>query len=50
MPRPLQAGKRSGGIGLVNVRRRLDILYPERYTLTIDDQPSAYGVSLEVAL
>ena len=50
MPRPLTAGKRSGGIGLVNVRRRLDILYPDRYTLDIEEQPDAYAVNLEVQL
>ena len=50
MPRPLQPQKRSGGIGLVNVRRRLDILYPERYELTINNQPDAYSVNLELQL
>ncbi len=43
---PVQEHRRSGGIGLVNVRRRLDILYPEHYTLKINDTPRTYGVTL----
>lgn len=47
---PAQFHKRSGGIGLVNVKRRLDLLYPKKYELTIDDSPKKYGVSLEINL
>ncbi len=47
---PNQFHKRSGGIGLVNVRRRLDLLYPERYELDIEDSPTIYGVNLEIEL
>lgn len=43
---PVQEHRRSGGIGLVNVRRRLDILYPGNYELKIDDTPTTYGVNL----
>jgi two-component system LytT family sensor kinase len=43
---PLQEHRRSGGIGLVNVRRRLDILYPEHYALKINDTPRTYAVTL----
>lgn len=43
---PLQEHRRSGGIGLVNVRRRLDILYPAHYSLKIDDTPHTYAVTL----
>lgn len=39
-------GPRSGGIGLVNVRRRLDLLYPETYKLQIKDAPDAYKINL----
>jgi len=42
--------RRSGGIGLVNVRRRLDILYPGQYELNIRDQPDAYAVDLKIEL
>ncbi len=44
------SGRPSGGIGLVNVRRRLDLMYPERYDLSIDDTPQTYAVTLELEL
>lgn len=43
-------GRRSGGIGLVNVRRRLDLLYPAHYQLTINDNPKTYAVNLTIDL
>ncbi len=42
--------RRSGGIGLVNVRRRLDILYPGNYELTVHDNPKSYAVNLHIDL
>ena len=48
MPKPLHA--RSGGIGLTNVRRRLDLLYPNKYALKIEDAPDAYSVYLKISL
>jgi two-component system LytT family sensor kinase len=47
---PAQFHKRSGGIGLVNVRRRLDLLYPKKYDLSIEDSPTTYGDNLEIDL
>jgi two-component system, LytTR family, sensor kinase len=47
---PARFHKRSGGIGLVNVRRRLDLLYLNKYELTIEDSPKNYSVSLELEL
>jgi two-component system, LytTR family, sensor kinase len=47
---PKQVHPRSGGIGLVNVRRRLDLLYPNRYSLTVDDAPTKYMVKLQLRL
>jgi len=41
---------RSGGIGLQNVKRRLDLLYPEQYELNIDNQPEKYIVHLKINL
>ena len=37
-----------GGVGLVNVRRRLDLLYGDRYALYVDDSDGEYGVRLEL--
>lgn len=39
-----------GGIGLANVRRRLALLYPNRHTLRITDEPDSYACSLELSL
>jgi len=47
---PSPSGKKSGGIGLVNVKRRLDLLYPEKYELTIDNDPNTYTVKLSIDL
>ncbi len=47
---PLQTHRRSGGIGLVNVRRRLNILYPNQYELKIADAPNTYKVDLRIDL
>lgn len=48
---PLQDHQRkSGGIGLVNVRRRLNLLYPNQYQLNIGDNPKTYAVNLQIEL
>ncbi len=47
---PKDPNRRSGGIGLVNVRRRLDLLYPENYELDIDNNPNTYAVNLLLEL
>ncbi len=39
-----------GGIGLNNVKRRLDLLYPGKYTLTIQDKPDTYTCELSLVL
>jgi LytS/YehU family sensor histidine kinase len=36
----------SGGIGLKNLRRRLDLLYPGRYEMSIDDNDQSFSVKL----
>lgn len=43
---PAQEHKRSGGIGLVNVKRRLTLLYPEAFNLEINNEPFSYSVNL----
>ncbi len=40
----------SGGIGLVNVQRRLSLLYPNQHKLHITDSPDSYACSLELSL
>jgi LytS/YehU family sensor histidine kinase len=40
----------AGGIGLANVRRRLQLLYPNRHSLRITDEPSSYACSLELSV
>lgn len=38
----------SGGLGLVNIRRRLDLLYQNQHTLTIEQGNAFYEVNLQV--
>jgi len=47
---PATTFNRSGGIGLVNVRQRLQLLYPDRYHLEIKDEPHFYRVILYLDL
>jgi len=42
--------EKSTGIGLVNTRRRLDIIYKSRYALAIDDAPDHYTCHLTIDL
>ena len=39
-----------GGVGLANVRKRLDLLYEQDYTLSIHDEPQVYTVELNIPL
>lgn len=41
---------RTGGIGLTNVRRRLELLYPDRYSLEIAEDAQTYTVELSLQL
>ncbi len=43
-------GKKSGGIGLENVKRRLKLLYPQKHQLNITDNPNSFKVSLNITL
>ena len=42
--------KMKGGVGLSNVRRRLDLLFPNNYTLDIKEEEDTYTVKLEIPL
>jgi LytS/YehU family sensor histidine kinase len=39
-----------GGIGLKNVQRRLDLIYPGQYKLDIQKNPESFVVKLELQL
>lgn len=41
---------RSGGIGLVNLRSRLEILYPDDHDLEVSDEPHRYAVTLRLKM
>ena len=45
-----QDRRRVGGIGLVNVRRRLNLIYPGQHQLKITESPDSYAVSLNLTL
>ena len=47
---PQPDSRPSGGIGLANVKRRLNLIYPDQYKLRIKDMPQAYRVELEIKL
>jgi LytS/YehU family sensor histidine kinase len=38
----------NGGIGLKNVKRRLDLIYGDRYQLLIEDTVDRYSITLEI--
>lgn len=40
--------KTPGGIGMVNLRKRLDLIYRGAYDLAVNDQPESYTVQLTI--
>lgn len=42
--------EKDGGIGLQNVKRRLELLYPDRHVLQIRDDSRSYKVELDIKL
>ncbi|MBQ8463121.1 MAG: histidine kinase [Prevotella sp.] len=47
---PQGEDRHHGGVGLQNVRRRLDLIYGRRYTLDISDTADTYTVNLTLPL
>jgi two-component system, LytTR family, sensor kinase len=47
---PKISDKKSGGIGLVNVKRRMEILYPGQHKLDIIESPNTYRIELSLTL
>jgi LytS/YehU family sensor histidine kinase len=45
---PAEHKDESSGIGLTNVRRRLELLYPQHHTLNISDNDQNYVVDLMI--
>ncbi|MCD7925398.1 MAG: histidine kinase [Bacteroides sp.] len=41
---------KAGGLGLKNIRRRLELLYPDRHTLEIEENENIYKVNLRLTL
>lgn len=48
--KPLIKVSTTGGIGLKNIKRRLELLYPNQYTLQITDETERFVVNLTVPL
>jgi two-component system LytT family sensor kinase len=48
--RQMHEGKNSGGIGLANVKRRLELLYPQRHQLNIWEEGGWFGVRLKIKM
>ncbi len=40
--------KKQGGVGLTNVYKRLELIYPGRHNLQIDDMPDSYSIKLVI--
>jgi len=39
-----------GGVGLANVKKRLNLIYQDNYSLIIDEQPTVYDVKTQIPL
>lgn len=50
MPTQVHGNRPSGGIGLVNVRRRLELLYPEAHNLEVKETPNTYAIHFDLEL
>ncbi len=49
-PQPDDSTPRQGGVGMTNVRQRLDLIFGSDYTLDISDAADVYEVKLDIPL
>jgi len=42
--------EKHGGIGLQNVKRRLELIYPAKHELLIQDEPDIYKVKFKLKI
>jgi two-component system LytT family sensor kinase len=47
---PVTHDRKAGGIGLANVKQRLELLYPGKFTLNITDSDTSYRVELNLVV
>ena len=47
---PSRPPSEQGGVGLTNIRRRLDLIYGKNYTLNVSETVDTYNVHLEIPL
>ena len=45
-----ESTEQHGGVGLTNVRKRLNLIYGDKFTLDIIDKPDTYEVKLDIPL
>ena len=50
LPLPKDSKEGKSGIGLQNVKRRLELSYPGQYLLKADEKPDRYSVQLDISL
>ncbi len=48
--KPITSKNATPGIGIANVRKRLELLYPDRHELVINDEEEMYIVNLKITL
>jgi sensor histidine kinase YesM len=46
----IKAVRKAGGLGLANIKRRLELLYPDAHELVIDDRDDTYSITLTIRL
>jgi sensor histidine kinase YesM len=44
----LETERRQGGIGMANLKKRLDLIYPEKYSLEVLDEETSFHVKLAI--